>query len=190
MLVLNRHFGESIIIEGGISVTVLSAKDRTVWLKVEGDVLYPPLFLGALGTSPTSMRLSIGSPLSMLVAEAGIRVALASGDHPSRPSQTLVSFECRTGDEVFVDNGIVLGVKATEHEHPNLILSGESLGEAVALAFIKPFGNWVRLGVDAPGRRVYRKELWEELTASNVAAVTSDDDLSDLLPKEASGARI
>lgn len=184
MLVLNRHFGESIIIEGGVTITVLSAENRTVWLRVAGEKLSPSLLVGACCTSSVSMRLSIGAPLSMVIDEPGVRVQLAGQDHPSRRSQAVVSFYRTSGEEVLLSNGAVLRVKGTEHEHPNLVLSGDPLGGEISLAFIRPVGSWIRLGVDAPQRRVYRKELWEEIVASNSAALDEEDDLANFLPKE------
>ncbi len=74
--------------------------------------------------------------------------------------------------------------RTTDHSRPYLVLGGPAIDTELKIAFIRPVGNSVRLGVDAPGRRIYRKELWEALVAANRAALGADGDLSYLRQRE------
>jgi sRNA-binding carbon storage regulator CsrA len=169
VLVLNRRQGESIVVEGCVVVRVLSVKGRTVWLQIAPRD-HPTLVLAAAVHSPDTMRLEIAAPSSYMSDDGGIRVELAQSVHAAAQARATVSFLCGARQRVSVGDRIELAVSPSDREHPNLALRGSAIGDELRLALIRPIGNCIRIGVDAPGRRVYRKELWEALVAENTAA--------------------
>lgn len=177
VLVLNRRPGESVLIEGDLVITVLSARERAVWLKVAGPEIARPLLLGVSAVSTNETRLEIAAPIAATVDESGVCVELAGPDHPAVASRTTLSLVLLAGNRVNVGAKLEVGVAPSEHGHPCLVLGGPAIGPELRVACIRPAGSCVRLGVDAPGRRVYRMELWEALVAANQAAAGAEDDL-------------
>lgn len=180
MLVLNRRPGESVLIEDDLVVTVLSARESTVWLRVLSPKITLPFLLGVSAISPTETRLEIGAPISATFDEHGARVEVGGPDHPSVAAKTTLSLVLRPGHRLNVAALLEVGVAPSERGHPCIVLGGPAIGPEVRVACIRPVRSCVRLGIDAPGRRVYRMELWEALVAENQAAAGTDDDWSDL----------
>lgn len=170
MLVLNRRPGESIVVEGCVALRVLSAKGPTVWLRIDPADEHPPLVLGVAVHSPGSARLEIAAPSSYVSDGDGIRVEIALPPHVAAQASATVSFLCAAGQRVSVGDWIELAVCPSDSEHANLVLRGSAIGDELRLALSRPIGNCIRIGVDAPGRRVYRKELREVVVAESPAA--------------------
>ncbi len=183
MLVLNRRPGESILVEGGLVLSVLRVANQVVWLKIAGETIAPPVLLGVTAVSHEELRLEIGAPLRAWVDEDGVRVEVASGGHLSVVKHATLSFLCRPGHVARVGEGLELWVEPTERGHPALTLAGPAVGAQVRLAMIRLTKACARIGVDAPGLRVHRKELWEELVAANTAAAGTSDDLAEPQPQ-------
>ena len=179
MLVLNRRPGESIYVEGDIDISVLRATHQAVWLRIGGERIAPSVILGATALSAEELRLEVGAPLRAWVGDHEVRIEVASRGHLSVEKHATFSFHCRPGQVAKVGEGLELGVGPTERGHPCLTLGGEAVGAQLRLALIRLARSCVRLGIDAPGLRVYRKELWEALVAANTAAAGTGGDLSD-----------
>ena len=183
MLVLNRRPGESIYVEGDIDISVLRATHQSVWLRIAGERIAPSVLLGATVLSPEELRLEVGAPRRAWVDDQGVRVEVAGHGHLSVVTHATFSFLCRPGQAATVGEDLQLGVGPTEHGHPCLLLGGEAVGAPLRLALIRLANSCVRLGIDAPGLRVHRKELWEALVAANTAAAGTGNDLSDAEPE-------
>ncbi len=182
MLVLNRRPGESIFVEGDIEIAVLRATHQAVWLRIAGARIAPAVLLGATALSAEELRLEVGAPLRAWVDDHEVRIEVASRAHLSAAKHATFSFHCRPGQVAKVGGGLELGVGPTERGHPCLTLGGEAVGVQLRLALIRLARSCVRLGIDAPGLRVYRKELWEELVTVNTAAAGTGGELGDTQP--------
>ena len=182
MLVLNRRPGESIHVEGDIDISVLRATHESVWLRIAGERIAPSVLLGVTALSPVELRLELGAPLRAWVDDHEVRIEVAGHGHLSAVTHATFSFLCRPGQAARVGEGLELGVEPTEHGHPCLLLGGEAVGASLRIALIRMAKSCVRLGIDAPGLRVHRKELWEALVAANTAAAGTAGDLSDAQP--------
>lgn len=180
MLVLNRRAGESIVIEDGVHLSVLSVTDRKVWLCIEAPCVDPPVRVSASAVSETEARIEIGAPVSVAIEDGEARVQVAGAGHPSIQSQATIGFNRRVGESVVVGDGLRVGLASLAKGNPSLTLEGPDMAEGLTITVIRPVGRYVRIGVDAPERRVYRKELWDEVMAANRAAA-GDTDLSALL---------
>lgn len=180
VLVLNRRPGESILVEDDIDISVLRGGNESMWLRIASPKIAPSVLLGATAVSTSELRLEIGAPRKAWIDEEGVHVEVAEGAHPAVAGHATISFFCRPGQIAKVGAGLELGVGPTERGHTCLTLDGPAIGVQIRLALIRLSKSCVRLGVDAPGRRVYRKELWEALVAANTAAAGTGDDLSDL----------
>jgi sRNA-binding carbon storage regulator CsrA len=174
MLVLNRRPGESIVIEPDVTVTVLSIADRRVWLRLESPGL-PPVRISASALSPTEGRLEIG-PLAAVAFDGGdVQVTTGGDDHPATTAQATVAVNRLVGEHVLVGSGLRVGLASLSKGNPCISFGGRSIGGEVRITLIRPAGSYVRLGVDAPDRRVYRSELWEVVQAGQQAAGTPGD---------------
>lgn len=180
MLVLNRRAGESIVIEDGIQLSVLSVTDRKVWLCIEAPGVDPPVRVSASAVSETEARFEIGAPISVAIDDKEARVEVARGGHPSIQAQATIGFNRRVGESVVVGDGLRVGLASLTKGNPSLTLEGPDMADGLTITLIRPVGRYVRIGVDAPDRRVYRKELWDDVMAANKAAA-GDADLSSLL---------
>lgn len=183
MLVLNRRPGESIVVEGDLDISVLRGANHVVWLRIAGKRIAPSVLLGVTAISPEELRLEIGAPLRARVDERGVSVEVAGSGHLSVVRRATLSFLCRPGHVAEVGDGLELSVEPTERGHPALTLAGPAVGAQVRLAMIRLTKTCARIGVDAPGLRVHRKELWEELVAANTAAAGTGDDLAAPKPQ-------
>jgi sRNA-binding carbon storage regulator CsrA len=170
VLVLNRRRGESIYVEEDIDICVLRSTHQAVWLRIAGERIAPPLLLGATALSSEEVRLEIGAPLRAHVDGHEVRIEVASPGQLSVAAHATLSFHCRPGHVAKVGGDLEVGVGPTEHGHPSLTLGGRVIGTHLRLALIRLSTSCVRLGIDAPGRRVYRKELWDALVATNTAS--------------------
>jgi len=180
VLVLNRRPGESILVEEGIDICVLQAGTDSLFLRIAAPRVDPSVVLGATAVSTRELRLQIGAPSKAWIDEDGVHVEVAGGGHPATAGHATLSFSCRSGLVARVGEGLELGVGPTERGHPCLTLDGPAVGVQVRLALIRLSKSCVRLGVDAPGRRVYRKELWDAVVAANTAAAGTGVDVAGL----------
>ncbi|MGH9088509.1 MAG: carbon storage regulator [Acidimicrobiales bacterium] len=186
MLVLNRRPGESIIIEHGINLTVLSVTDRKVWLCIEAPGVEPPVRVSASAVSDDAARLEVGAPTAITMDGDRIAVAVGGEGHPALSAQATFSLNRSVGQSVTVGDGLVVGIGSVAKGNPCVTLEGPKIGTGLRITLIRPAGSYVRIGVEAPDRRVYRKELWDDMVAANKAAAGEDDDLSSLLSRRAS----
>jgi sRNA-binding carbon storage regulator CsrA len=170
VLVLNRRAGESIVIEHGIEVRVLSVSGRKVWLRIEAPGIDPPVCVSATAASDDEARLEIRAPASASVDADGVRVEVGSTDHPSSLSHASLALNLHVGQAVAVGKSLRVGVGPMTRANPCLTIEGPSIGTGVRVTVIRPVGNYVRIGVEAPARRVYRKELWDDVMAAAMAA--------------------
>lgn len=185
MLVLNRRPGESIVIEHGIHLTVLSVTDRKVWLFLEAPGVDPPVRVSATAVSDEEARLEIGAPAAIAVDGDQITVEVGGEGHPAMATQATFSLNRSVGQSVAVGDGLRLGIGSVAKGNPCITIEGPSIGSGLRITLIRPAGSYVRIGVEAPERRVYRKELWDDMVAANQAAAGEDDDLSSLLAGDA-----
>lgn len=169
MLVLNRRPGETIIIEPDIRVTVLSIGDGRVWLGLHAPGTVPDLRLSATVMSPTEARLEIGPLLALEIDGAGVHMTSAPASHPAAAMQAGLSLTRREGERLEIDGGLWVLVGTLPKGNPSITFGGPSIGEELTIAVIRPAGNYVRIGVDAPNRRIYREELWETVRAAALA---------------------
>lgn len=179
MLVLNRRPGESIIIERDISVRVDSASDRKAWLCVEAPGVDTPVRLAASVVAEDEVRFEVGAPASVSFDADGVRVEVGDASHPASAAQATIALNLRAGQSVAIGDGLRVGIGPMNRSNPCVSLEGPLMGSDVRITVIRQVGSYVRLGVDAPGRRVYRKELWDEVVGANQAA--AGEDLSALL---------
>jgi len=165
MLVLNRRPGESIVIEPDLRVTVLSVSDRRVWIGLTCSA-FPELRVSATVVSPDEARLEI-APMSSVVFEGQrVRVVPAVEGDPATSARAGIAVDRKPGERVEVGDGLWVAVAAISKGNPSVSFGGEAIGEAFTITLIRPAGSYVRLGVDAPDRRVYREELWDVVHAA------------------------
>jgi len=183
MLVLNRRPGESIAVEGGIHLTVLSVADHHVDLEVTAPGVDHPVRLSSAAISDEAARLEVGPPTSVHFGADGVGIAVAGAEDPSAAVGAMLSLVRRLGESVTINDGLTVTVSAISKGNPCLEMDGPGIGFAVTVTVLRTMGSYVRIGIDAPAdRRVFRKELWEDLAAANRAAVGGvDDDLSALV---------
>lgn len=165
MLVLNRRPGESVIIEPDVHVTVLSVADRRVRISVRAPGV-PPLRVSATVVSANEARLEIGPLESVSFADDAIRVRTASDAHAASDAQAALAVNCTVGSRVAVGDDLWVGVAAVSKGNPCVAFGGPAIGDEVRITLIRPAGSYVRLGVEAPDRRVYREELLTAMRAS------------------------
>lgn len=168
MLVLNRRPGESIIIEPGVVITVLSVAERRVWVRVEAPGL-APLSISAVVGAATQARLELGPLAGVAFDGGGIEVTVGGPAHPAAAAEATLALNCRPGEGVTVGGGARVGIASVAKGNPCVALSGPAIGGEIRVTFIRPAGNYVRLGVDAPERRVFRRELWDSVQAHDGA---------------------
>ena len=181
MLVLNRRPGESIIIEPGVLVTVLSVTDRRVWISLETPGL-GSLRVSAVATGGTGARLEIGPVAAVGYDGEDVSVTLgAEGDLASAVHATL-AVDRRLGQRVVLEAGAWISVAAVNKGNPCIALGGSAVGPEFSITLIRPAGNYVRLGVDAPDRRVYRRELWESVRSGDSPQDRADAATMTALP--------
>lgn len=168
MLVLNRRPGESIIIEPGVIVTVLSVAERRVWIRVDAPEMAPLRISAVLG-APTEARLEVGPLAGVSFDDGGVSVTVGHPSHAAAALGATLALNCRPGEGVTVAGGARVGIASVAKGNPCVALSGTAIGGELRLTLIRPAGNYVRLGVDAPDRRVFRRELWDSVQARDGA---------------------
>ncbi len=168
MLVLNRRPDESIVVEGGIHVTVSSVVDRKVHLRITAPGLDQPLRLSSAAISTEEVRVEVGSPTSVRITTDDVRVDVAGDDEPAVAVDAMLSVVRRIGESVTIGDGLTVTVAAISKGNPCLAITGPAIGFSVTITVLRTMGSYVRVGIDAPAdRRVFRKELWEDVAAAN-----------------------
>ncbi len=170
MLVLNRRPGESIVIEPDLRVTVLSVTDRRVWIGVRAEDAFSELRVTASVVSPTEARLEIVPTSAVHFDGDRVRVTRASDGDAAVAVRAGVAIDRRAGERVEVGEDLWVAVGSVSKGNPAITFGGKAIGSAFTLTLIRPAGTYVRLGVDAPDRRVYREELWDVVRASSGSA--------------------
>lgn len=183
MLVLNRRPDESIVVEGGIHLTVLSVAERKVVLGVTAPGLEHPVRLSSATVAEDAVRLEIGPPTSVQIEADDVRIDVAGEGDPAATVEAMLSLVRQVGQSVTVGDQLTVTVASISKGNPCLQLTGPTIGFSVTVTVLRTMGSYVRIGIDAPSdRRVFRKELWEDVAAANRAAVGGlNDDLSALV---------
>jgi sRNA-binding carbon storage regulator CsrA len=173
MLVLNRRPGESIIIEPDLRMTVLSLSDRQVWIELSAPS-FPELRVSATAISPEEARLEI-VPTSSIAFDGGrVRVTTAPEGAAASTVRAGLAIDRKPGESVEVGDDLWVAVASVSKGNPSLQFGGKAIGDAFGVTLIRPAGSYVRLGVDAPNRRVYREELWDAVRAPAVGSLLRD----------------
>jgi sRNA-binding carbon storage regulator CsrA len=166
MLVLNRRPGEAIVIDPDLRVTVLSVTDRRVWIAMESASAFPELRVSASVVSPNEARLEIAPMSSVTFDTDRVRITAAAKDHAANAARAGLAIDRKPGERVEVGDDLWVAVTSISKGNPTIAFGGSAIGEEFSITLIRPAGSYVRLGVDAPNRRVYREELWDVVQAS------------------------
>jgi sRNA-binding carbon storage regulator CsrA len=165
MLVLNRRPGESIVIEPDLRVTVLSVSDRRVWIGIRAESSFPELRVSATAVSAHEARLEI-VPLSSVRFDGDrVRITTAAEGESASAVHAGLAVDRRPGERVEIGDDLWVAVSSISKGNPSITFGGGAIGDEFSITLIRPAGSYVRLGVDAPNRRVYREELWEVVRA-------------------------
>lgn len=184
MLVLNRRPGESIVIEPDLRVTVVSVADRRVWVELRSPVL-PVLRVSATVVSPTDARLEIVPIASVAFDGDHVRIEPAFNGDAASGVHAGLAVDRKPGERVDVGDNLFVALASISKGNPAVTFGGSSIGDPFSITLIRPAGSYVRLGVDAPNRRVYREELWDMVQASG--GVLAGGVLSDGAPRTTPG---
>jgi sRNA-binding carbon storage regulator CsrA len=174
MLVLNRRPGESIIIEHGIDLSLLSTEGHKVWLGVTVPGITSSVRLSPAAASASDVRLEIAAPLTVRVEEERAYVEVAPLGHPSHDCRTTFALHRKVGQSIDFGAELSVRVSSLARGNPSLALEGPTIGTGLVVTVIRQVGSYVRIGIDAPGRRVYRKEIWDQVVEENRAAAAGD----------------
>ncbi len=165
MLVLNRRPGESIVIEPDLRVTVVSVAERRVWIELRSPSL-PSLRVSATVVSADEARLEI-VPMAGVAFDGGrIRLKPATALDVASVVRAGLALDRKPGERVEVGDDLFVALESISKGNPAVAFGGAAIGEPFRITLIRPAGSYVRLGVDAPSRRVYREELWDVVRAS------------------------
>ncbi|HVB06597.1 MAG TPA: carbon storage regulator [Acidimicrobiales bacterium] len=180
MLVLRRRPNEAIVIDGGLTLTLLQVTGGVAWLcfttattpgRVE--VAVPANALKAAELSFRGVRaLSRRGPLTTL--------ELTADGEPEL--EAVVTLTRRPGEAIEVA-GLNFSLTSIEKERLYLELTAQGLGAPITLSIVDVSSVDARIGVSAPPEiRVNRAELWEQMQAANAAAAGewSAEDLAAL----------
>jgi|GEM_PF-1596096 len=165
MLVLNRRPGESVIIEPDVHVTVLSVADRRVRISLRAPGV-PTLQVSAVVVAADQARVEIGPLASVAFDGRTVHMTTAPPGHPASDAQAALAINCSVGERVDVGDGVWVAVTSVSKGNPCVAFGGSAIGEELRITLIRPAGSYVRLGVEAPNRRVYREELWAAMQAA------------------------
>jgi sRNA-binding carbon storage regulator CsrA len=166
MLVLNRRPGESIVIEPDLRLTVLSVIDRRVWIGMTASGTCGELRVSATVVSPTEARLEI-VPMSSVEFEGDrVRITTDGDQGAASAARVGLAIDRAPGERVEVGDDLWVEVASISKGNPTITFGGSAIGDELSITLIRPAGSYVRLGVDAPNRRVYREELWDAVQAS------------------------
>lgn len=166
MLVLNRRPNESIVIEPDLRVTVLSVSDRRVWIGMRADGAFPELRISATVISSTEARLEIVPMSSVRFDGDRVRITTAADGDAASAARAGFAVDRKPGERVEVGDDLWVAVASISKGNPSITFGGSAIGDEFSITLIRPAGSYVRLGVDAPKRRVYREELWDVVQAS------------------------
>lgn len=161
MLVLNRRPGESIVIEPDLRVTVLSVANHKVWIGFDAAGSGHGVNLCASPATSSDARLELAPVRAVEFVGDGVRVSVGEGDHPSVRACSTLAVQRALGQRVEVGDALWVAVGAMSKGNATLRFGGDAVGDELGITLIRPAGSYVRVGVEAPGRRVYRQELWE-----------------------------
>jgi sRNA-binding carbon storage regulator CsrA len=78
---------------------------------------------------------------------------------------------------VEIGEDLWVAIASISKGNPCVTFGGKAIGDPFSITLIRPAGSYVRLGVDAPNRRVYREELWDFVQAGE-AKEPRDDGLT------------
>ena len=166
MLVLNRRPGESIVIEPDLRVTVLSVTDRRVWIGLCVGGASRTLRVCATVVSADEARLEIVPMSGVQFVGDRVRITMATDGDPAGAARAGLAIDRRPGERIEVEDDVWVSVASVSKGNPTVTFGGSAIGDELGITLIRPAGSYVRLGVDAPNRRVYREELWEAVQAS------------------------
>lgn len=166
MLVLNRRPGESIVIEPDLRVTVLSVTDRRVWISLCVDGASVTLRVCATAVSASEARLEIVPMSSVQFVGDRVRVTIATEQDEAVAARAGLAIDRRPGERVEVGDDVWVALASISKGNPTITFGGSAIGDELSVTLIRPAGSYVRIGVDAPNRRVYREELWDAVQAS------------------------
>ncbi len=166
MLVLNRRPGESIVIEPDLRVTVLSVTDRRVWVGVSVAGACGHLRVCATVLSLNEARLEIVPMSSVSFDGEHVRIATAGEHDAANASRAGLAIDRKPGERVEIGDHLWVAIGSISKGNPTITFGGTAVGDEFSITLIRPAGSYVRLGVDAPERRVYREELWDAVQAS------------------------
>ena len=169
MLVLNRRPGESIVIEPDFRVTVLSVTDRRVWIGLCVDGASVTLRVCATVVSEDMARLEIVPMSGVQFVGDRVRITMATELDPAGAARAGLAIDRRPGERVEVGEDVWVSVASVSKGNPTVTFGGSAIGDELSITLIRPAGSYVRLGVDAPNRRVYREELWDSVQAELAA---------------------
>ncbi|MDA8074929.1 MAG: carbon storage regulator [Actinomycetota bacterium] len=171
MLVLNRRPGESIIIQPDLRVTVLSLTDRRVWIGLSAPGAFPELRISAAVVAPERVRLEIVPTSSIVFDGDRVRITAAPQGTAATTVRAGLAVDRNPGEAVEVGDDLWVAVTSISKGNPTLEFGGDAIGDAFRVTLIRPAGSYVRLGVDAPERRVYREELWNVVRAPDASGL-------------------
>lgn len=174
MLVLNRRPGETIVIEPDLRVTVLSVTDRRVWIGLRSSA-FPELRVSASVVSPGEARLEIVPMSSVIFDGDRVRIVAGADGDLATTARAGIAVDRKPGERVEIGDDLWVALAAISKGNPSVTFGGSSIGEPFSITLIRPAGSYVRLGVDAPDRRVYREELWDVVQASGGTRLNGDD---------------
>jgi sRNA-binding carbon storage regulator CsrA len=183
MLVLNRRPGESIVIEPDLRVTVLSVTDRRVWIGLRADGASRTLRVSATVVSSSEARLEIVPMSAVRFAGDRVRVTMATEQDAAVAARAGLAIDRHPGERVEVGDDVWVALASISKGNPTITFGGSAIGDELSITLIRPAGSYVRLGVDAPHRRVYREELWDAVQASGATG-----DAAGVLPAAAPGS--
>ncbi|MGH8989696.1 MAG: carbon storage regulator [Acidimicrobiales bacterium] len=166
MLVLNRRPGESIVIEPDLRVTVLSVTDRRVWIGMCASGSLRDLRVSATVVSPSEARLEIVPMSSVQFHGDRVRITAPAGEDPASAARAGLAIDRHPGERVEIGDDLWVAITSISKGNPTLTFGGSAIGDELSVTLIRPAGSYVRIGVDAPNRRVYREELWDAVQAS------------------------
>jgi sRNA-binding carbon storage regulator CsrA len=145
---------------------VLSVTDRRVWIGMRSPSAFPELHICATVVSPYEARLEI-VPVSSVVFDADrVRITTAGDGDSASAVRAGLAVDRKPGERVEVGEDLWVAVASISKGNPSITFGGPAIGDEFSITLIRPAGSYVRLGVDAPNRRVYREELWDVVQAS------------------------
>ncbi len=160
MLVLNRRPGGSIIIDPDIKLTVLSVVDHQVRIGLRSARVDPMLCVRAAVVAPTTVRVELGPMAAVSVEGDTVQVTLPERDRRVLRPDAVLAIDRQSGERIEIGGELWVSPSVTSDGFPCLTYGGRVIGERFSITAIRPQGGGVRLGIDAPARKVVREEIW------------------------------